>query len=176
MGPLFAVLLELLTAEPTARVEAAFGGGFSLDGAAQTGGGIELGWLPLRWVRLELDGGGGYLSPGRGIVRLLAGADAVLPLAGGELFAGFAGGFVRTNLAHGGLVFPNCIGLSGPCDGFPNPPEWAWGPILRVRAGFDVLHFAPLVLGLEADYTFIGAPFFGLKSLELRARIGAAFW
>jgi hypothetical protein len=149
------------------RFDLVVGGGFS-DQAGEVGASAEVGWMALRFLRLELDAGAAFAAnTGQyGIVRLLAGADAVLPLSKAELFVGVESGLTHTNLAHPNTFCFDCIPFS----------QWQWGPALRIRGGVDLLFWRPFVLGFAIAYSLIETSQFDFFNFgELALRLGAVF-
>jgi hypothetical protein len=149
------------------RFDLVVAGGLS-DQAGELGASAELGWMVMRFLRLELDAGASWATNTQsyGIIRLLAGADAVLPLSKVELFTGIESGFTHTNLAR-----PNTFCF----DCFPNS-QWQWGPALRMRGGIDLLFWRPFVLGFVAAYSLVETSQFDFFNFaELGVRLGALF-
>lgn len=150
-------------------LETAVGG--TPSGFAQLGAGIDLGWLPLRFVRLHalvgaavLPGVGRFNRGSDAALRLLFGADGVLPLESFELFLGLESGFTYTS-AH--VVCFDC--------GIPFQ-SWTWMPSLRLRGGVELTATRPLLLGVSVAYGLFSGPLrVELHWVEVHGRIGFAF-
>jgi hypothetical protein len=144
--------------------------GVSPDSMGQLGATFDLAWCPLRFLRLHASVGSAWVPTSRfqnsitshGAVRLMAGADAVLPLRSIELFMGVETGtsYTDANAFWFGCQF-------GPCSS-----SWQWQPTLRWRAGFDVTSLRPVLLGLDAGYGYIAQQFGEMHFAELHGRLG----
>jgi hypothetical protein len=159
-------------------------GAFSPNGMGQLGAGLEVDWYALRFLRLHAMLGAAWIpvsspyaynaSPGtssRGAMKILFGADAVLPLWWGELFMGLDSGLTYTDLTSP-YAYPDCF--NGPCGYYGD--NWSFAPAARVRAGIDVTLKRPLVIGADIGYGLIAQNFGGEAHFaELHVRLGFAF-
>lgn len=126
----------------------------------------------VRWLRLGVLLGGAYAPQNRpsfpgehGVFRALAGADLVLPLRFGELFAGVAAGLQHTNLL-GDEDFPAHPGYSS---------AWGTGLGLLVRVGGDFHVSERVSIGGVVAYELFAWIFDRYHSVELRWRLTFAF-
>src|SRR5438045_3013336 len=159
--------MMLLAAEPF-RVQLELGTGIAKGPLAQLGGGLELDYYPLPQLRLHASGGASWISSTpdtgdrSGALRLLAGADGVLPFRYGELFMGVESGFVYSNAED-----PRSCSLCLRRYGVP----WEMVPAMRARAGVELGFLWPLVLGLDAGYELFSRDR-SVHWAELHARLG----
>src|SRR5438270_12171482 len=154
---LAAVALVLIAGSPRFQLSASADGGGSIGLGFQLGAAVEADFYLLQFVRFEIEVGGGYVPPAHdwspanmGFFRTLAGADGVLPLAGVELFAGLASGFLADNFDYGSSV----------------AADWSWNPVLRTRLGLEVRKLQPYILGGTVAYLFSGKPYSELHWVE----------
>jgi hypothetical protein len=157
----------------TFRVQLELTAALGTHGAAQFGGALEVGWLPLRFVRLSALYGGAWIplldgySEQQGVMRMLLGVDGVLPFAWGELFVGLQSGLVHTNASNGQGYCPYC---------YPYYSTWAWQASARLRTGVDLMpqRFAPLTLGFDFAYELLARQYPDLHWFAAHGRIGLA--
>jgi hypothetical protein len=148
------------------------GGGLFIANTAAWGD-LDLSFRPLRWLRLNLVTGGGYSPPvgevypgHHGLFRVLAGADFLLELRWGDLFAGAAGGLEHTNLLYD-EVFSVGPGYS---------TGWVTGGCLLVRAGIEFRLHERIRLGGEVAYSLFAGGYVEVRqALELHARVSYLF-
>lgn len=145
--------------------------GISPDSMGQLGGTFDFAWFPIRYLRLHASVGSAWIPSSRfvnsitshGAVRLMAGADAVLPLKWVELFMGL----------ESGMAYTDTNGFWFGCQFGPCPSSWQWQPTLRWRTGFDVTSLRPVLLGLDVGYAYIAPQQFGdVHFAELHGRVG----
>ncbi len=139
--------------------------GLSSFDAGELAGGLELGWLPLGFIRLHALLGAAAIPRWAfdGALRMLFGADGVYALSWGELFLGLETGAVYTSYVP---VCFDCGTLN----------VWEWKPALAVRGGVDFTLKRPVVLGIAAAYLFTQERFGPATHwLELHGRLGLAF-
>ncbi len=142
--------------------------GVSPESFGQLGATFDFAWFPIRYLRLHANVGSAWVPGTRfvggvqshGAVRVMGGADGVLPFNWGELFMGLESGTAFTD-------------VSGICFQFGCPSNWQWQPTLRWRTGFDVTTLRPVILGLDVGYAFIASPQSGdVQFAELHGRLG----
>jgi hypothetical protein len=177
MMPAMSALLAamLLLAEPESfRLEASMVSGTSPTRGFEVGGGVELGYFVLPYLRLSGELDGAWVPPGHGWIysrafaRVLLGADAVLALRAFELFAGLSSGIAAHNFAR---TYVDYVPPGGPAD----VVTWGVAPAMRARVGIDLTWFAPHFFGVSVAYALIGDPYNHVHWAELQLRGGFAF-
>lgn len=139
---------------------------------------IEVDVLVWRWIRVGALLAAGYLPehyrqfyPGdHGVFRLLAGADFLIPLSWGSLFAGLLVGPGFSNWTFDG----SHVGQYPPAS---YDTAFGWVLAARARAGVEGVVLQRLVVGGGVAYALTyWPPDFGVNNfVEVELRVGARF-
>ena len=159
----------------TFRVTLLVTAGASPASLGKLGGGLDLAFMPLSFLRLHAGLAGHWIptfdSRYYGSIPsdldVTSGVDGVLPFVWGELFAGLETGATLTNTSANNFGCFDC--------GF-GYTSFQWGPLLRLRAGVDFTRLRPLIIGAGGGYTVFARGYQGdVHWLEGHARLGFGF-